>query len=76
MDVIYAAERASIAELLRDYVKRDVKPEDIDVIENPAETGSFFVGWKYRRYRLSPGGEIVSDLNRSRARLPWHEPER
>lgn len=76
MNVIYAAEKASIAELLRDYVKRDVQPEDIDVIENPAETGSFFVGWRLRRFRLSPSGKIVSDLARSRPRLPWHRGER
>jgi hypothetical protein len=61
MDVIYAAEKPSIAKLLGDYVNQEVRPEDIDVAENPAKTGSFFIGWRYRRYVLSPAGEIVSD---------------
>jgi hypothetical protein len=60
MDVIYAAEKRSIAELLGDYVKQDVGPDDIDVTENPGETGSFYIGWGLRRYRLSPGGVIMS----------------
>lgn len=60
MDVVYAAEKPSIAELLGNYVKREIRPEDIDIAENPAETGSFFVGWRLRRYVLSPTGKIVS----------------
>jgi hypothetical protein len=31
------------------------------VVENPSETGSFFVGWRLHRYMLSPGGEIASE---------------
>ena len=58
MDVIYAAEGPSIAKLLGDYVKQDVSPEDIDVAENPAETGSFLIGWRFRRYVLSPAGRM------------------
>jgi hypothetical protein len=61
MDVIYAAEKASIAELLGDYVNQDVRPEEISVTENPSETGSFFVGWRLQRYMLSPAGEIASE---------------
>jgi hypothetical protein len=61
MDVIYAAEKTSIAELLGDYVKEDVRPEEISVTENPSETGSFFVGWRLQRYMLSPAGEIASE---------------
>ena len=60
MDVIYAAEKSSIAQVLGDYVHREVSPEDIDVTENPNETGSFFIGWRLRRYVLSPAGAIVS----------------
>ena len=60
MDVIYAAEKRSIAELLGDYVNQDVSPDEIDVTENPGETGSFYIGWGVRRYRLSPDGEIMS----------------
>ena len=68
MDVIYAAEKRSIAELLGDYVKQDVDPEEIDVTENPGETGSFYIGWGLRRYRLSPGGEIMSAVAERHAR--------
>jgi hypothetical protein len=70
MDVIYAAEKRSIAELLGHYVKRDVDPEEIDVTENPGETGSFYIGWGLRRYRLSPGGEIMSAAGERRGRHP------
>ena len=71
MDVIYAAEKRSIAELFRDYVKQDVDPEDIDVTENPGETGSFYIGWGLRRYRLSPSGAIMSAADERRARRPF-----
>jgi len=60
MDVIYAAEKRSIAELLGDYVHDDVDPEDINVAENPSETGSFYIGWGLRRYVLSPAGKIAA----------------
>lgn len=58
MDVVYAAERQSIAKLLADYVKQDIRPHEIDLVENPAQTGSFYIGWRLRRYVLSPAGEI------------------
>ena len=70
MDVIYAAEKRSIAELLGDYVNQDVDPEEIDVTENPGETGSFYIGWGVRRYRLSPAGEIRSAVAGRLARRP------
>lgn len=70
MDVVYAAEKRSIAELLGDYVKQDVHPEEIDVTENPGETGSFYVGWRSRRYVLSPGGEILSATGSRLLRRP------
>ena len=60
MNIVYAAEKHSIAKLLGDYVKQDVRPEEILLRENPNETGSFFVGWRLRRYVLSPNGEIAS----------------
>jgi hypothetical protein len=60
MDVIYAAEKRTIAELLEHHVKEHVRPEDINVSENPSETGSFYIGWRLRRYVLSPAGEIAA----------------
>ena len=59
MDIVYAAEKPSIARLLSERVKREVSPEDIDVSENPDETGSFFIGFELNRYVLSPGGDIA-----------------
>ena len=59
MDIIYAAEKRSIAELLGNYVSEDVRPEEINVVENPSETGSFHIGWRLNRYVLSPAGEIA-----------------
>jgi len=61
MDVVYAAEKPSIASLLGDHIKRSVRPQEIKVTENPDETGSFFIGWGLKRYVLSPSGEIASD---------------
>ena len=61
MDIIYAAEKPSIAKLLSDHTQRPVDPEEIEVTENPDETGSFCIGWHFEHYVLSPNGEIVSD---------------
>lgn len=61
MDIVYAAEITSIADLLGDHVKRNVRPQELSVTENPDETGSFLIDWRLGRYVLSPGGEIASD---------------
>jgi hypothetical protein len=64
MNIVYAAEKPSIASLLSDYVKRPVRAEDIRVSENPNETGSFFVGFDLERYVVSPSGEVHADTLR------------
>jgi len=61
MDIVIAAERSTIAKLLGEHIHRSVSAEDIDIVENPDETGSFFIGLEFDQYKLSPGGEIVSD---------------
>jgi hypothetical protein len=61
MDIVYAAEKPSIAKLLGDHIKRRVRPDEIKVTENPDETGSFYVGWELQKYVLSPDGQIAPD---------------
>ena len=61
MDIVYAAEKPSIATLLSQHVKRRVRPDQIKVSENPDETGSFFIGFDLEHYVLSPSGEIIRD---------------
>jgi len=59
MDIIIAAEKPSIAKLLSQHVKRQVRPDQIEVSENPDETGSFYIGLDLDQYVLSPSGEIA-----------------
>jgi hypothetical protein len=61
MDIIYAAEKPSIAKLLSVHTRRLVRPQDIQVKENPDETGSFFIGFQFNQYVLSPNGEIEAN---------------
>jgi hypothetical protein len=61
MDIVYAAEKPSIASLLSERMKREVSPDEIMVSENPDQTGSFYIGWELNRYVMSPDGEIALD---------------
>lgn len=61
MNIVYAAEKASIAVLLSEYVKRQVRPEELRVSENPEQTGSFFIGFDLEHYVLAPDGRIRVD---------------
>ena len=60
MDIVYAAEKPSIADVLSDRLRDRVRPQDIEVHENPDETGSFLVKWRFSRYVLSPNGDVES----------------
>ena len=61
MDVVYAAEKPSIAKVLSRHVKREIRPGDIQVEANPNETGSFFIRWRFDRYVMSPNGEVAAN---------------
>ena len=53
--------RPSIANLIEDHVRQSVTPDEIQVTENPNETGSFYVGWRKEMFILSPAGDVAPD---------------
>ncbi|NCF15462.1 MAG: hypothetical protein GWP62_09160 [Gammaproteobacteria bacterium] len=61
MNIVYAAEKPSIATLLSKHIHRRVRPDEIRLSENPDETGSFYIGFDLDHYVLSPNGEIAPD---------------
>ena len=61
MDIVYAAEKTSIATLLSEHLDRRIAPGEVRISENPDETGSFYVGWQFARFVLAPDGSISPD---------------
>lgn len=61
MDIVYAAEKPSIADVLSDRLCDRVRPQEIEVQDNPDETGSFLVTWRLNHYVVSPNGEVEPD---------------
>lgn len=58
MDIVYAAEKPSIAEQLSERLQRRVGERDIEVSHNPDETGSFLIRWRLRDFVMSPNGDV------------------
>jgi lipopolysaccharide export system protein LptC len=63
MNIIYAAEKPSIAGILSDYLQRHVQVQEIEVRDNPDETGSFLIQWDLQRFVLSPDGQVESEFH-------------
>lgn len=61
MDIVYAAEKPSIANLLSKHIEQPIAAAEIDVSENPDETGSFRIDWQFRHFVMAPNGEIADD---------------
>ena len=58
MNIVYAAEKPSIAGVLSDHLQHEVGEQDIKVRDNPDETGSFLIQWHLYRYIMSPDGAV------------------
>ncbi len=61
MNIVYAAEKPSIAGILSEHLQYRVLEQEIEVRDNPDETGSFLIQWDLLRFVLSPDGQLVSD---------------
>jgi len=61
MNIVYAAEKPSIAGILSEHLDCPVGAREIEVVDNPDETGSFLVRWRWQQFVLAPDGHLVSD---------------
>ena len=61
MNIVYAAEKPSIAGILSDHLDETVSPRDIEVSDNPDETGSFLIRWNLESFVMSPNGDLATD---------------
>lgn len=59
MDIVLAAERPTIADLLSQHLCCPVNAKDISVTPNPGKIGSFLIRWRLNRYLLSPDGRLA-----------------
>ena len=62
MEIIYAAEKLTIAEEVRKRLRLTIRPQDIEICEDPDQTGRFRVRSEHGRYLFTPGGQLLPDL--------------
>ncbi len=62
MNIVYAAEKPSIAGILSEYLQHRIHEQEIEVCDNPDETGSFLIQWDLHRFVLSPDGQLESEF--------------
>ncbi|MBT8076924.1 MAG: hypothetical protein KJO31_00020 [Gammaproteobacteria bacterium] len=62
MNIVYAAEKPSIAGILSKHLRQRVGEREIEVHHNPEETGSFLIRWRLNRYVMSPAGEVAAEV--------------
>jgi len=58
MDIVYAAEKRSIADILSHRLQQNIEPQELEVQDNPDQTGSFFVSLGFDQYVMSPSGQL------------------
>ena len=63
MDIVYAAEKSSIADVLSERLRDRIRPQEIEVRENPDEIGSFLVKWRLHRYVVAPNGAVAAETS-------------
>ena len=61
MNIVYAAEKHSIAGLLAEHTRCPVSVDDIRITEAPDATGKFRIDWRLKRFVLTPDGRIDRD---------------
>ena len=62
MDIVYAAEKPSIAGVLSKHLRHRVDAREIEVSANPDETGSFLIRWRFEQFVLAPNGEVMPEV--------------
>ena len=73
MEVVYAAEKPTIADVLSDRLHLKIAPDEIEVHDNPDQTGSFLIDSRHGRYILSPNGRVVRSIGHAMTLCPSDE---
>lgn len=58
INIVYAVEKRSIAGILSEHLDCPDAARDIEVVDNPGETKSFLVRWRWLQFVLAPDGNL------------------